>query len=129
MALIRTFPPDILTLYTSHPMPRDILDRIARDFSLAAHEGYNSVVRLSVDQREDFLGHSPEDVLQVLEQEQGGGNERVQFLLVMEETVKRGGVGLWYVNGWPGEEMVEGLEVVESAKGKRFAEKLWIQAY
>jgi hypothetical protein len=129
MALVRTFPPDTLTLYTSHPTPRDILDRIAQDFSLAAHEGYNPVVRLSIDSREDFFGRSPEEVLQVLEQEQGDGEERVQFLLVTKETVNRGGVGLWYVHEWPKEEMVEGLEVVESAKGKRFAEKLWIQAY
>lgn len=53
----------------------------------------------------------------------------VEFLLVTKETVERSGVGLWYVHGWPGEESVESLVVVDGAKGEQFAEKLWIQAY
>lgn len=129
MALIRTSPPAKLIMYTTHPTPPDMLDRITRDFALAAHEGYSPVVQLVIDQREDFLDLSPENVLQVLEKEQRDAKGIVEFLLVTKETVERGGVGLWYVHGWPREKLVESLVVVEGAKGKRFAEKLWIHAY
>ncbi|KAJ9097769.1 hypothetical protein QFC20_006115 [Naganishia adeliensis] len=71
MALIRTSPPNGLTLYAAHPTPPDILDRVAWDFALAAHQGYNSVVQLVIDSRQDFLDLSPENVLQVLKREQG----------------------------------------------------------
>lgn len=71
MALIRTSPPNGLTLYATHPTPPDILDRVAWDFALAAHQGYNSVVQLVIDSRQDFLDLSPENVLQVLKREQG----------------------------------------------------------
>ena len=65
----------------------------------------------------------------MLENEQRNAKGIVEFLLVTKETVERGGVGLWYVHGWPREKLVKSLAVVEGAKGKRFAEKLWIQAY
>jgi Mg-chelatase subunit ChlI len=81
MALIRTSPPTKLTLYATQPTPPDILDRITRDFALAAHEGSNPVVQLVIDQREDFLNVSPENVLQVLEKEQRDAKGIVEFLL------------------------------------------------
>ncbi|KAH8923714.1 hypothetical protein BT69DRAFT_1319349 [Atractiella rhizophila] len=112
MTTIHHTPPDLLTLYITHPLSASIISALVRDFSLGTHEGYGPMVRLVVSPRKDVLGLTAEELMRKLEaehpdkteeeyEEGGKKGKRIlsyPFVIADWDTTERGEV--IYVNGW-----------------------------
>ncbi|KAH8923713.1 hypothetical protein BT69DRAFT_1296943 [Atractiella rhizophila] len=85
MTTIHYTPPDLLTLYITHPLSNTIISALVRDFSLSTHEGYDPMVCLVISPRKDVLGLTAEELMRKLEAEHQDKTEEEY-----EESGKKG---------------------------------------
>ncbi|KAH8913457.1 hypothetical protein BT69DRAFT_1359098 [Atractiella rhizophila] len=109
---LRRSPPDIITLYLSHPLQPSTISALKRDFALSAHDDYDPMVRMTVSERTDFYGLATNEIMGRLQQENGtnpfdeyehdGWTAKTwrinPFLVADEKTTERGEVT--YVDRW-----------------------------
>ncbi|EPQ55196.1 hypothetical protein GLOTRDRAFT_121440 [Gloeophyllum trabeum ATCC 11539] len=88
--ILRGSDPDILTLYSTHPLEPGTVETLKSDFALAAHDRHDPLVKLRVSDRTDFYGCTPEEIRRRLEkeaEEEGkSANDVPSFLVADAQT-------------------------------------------